>query len=268
MESSLSFALTPASRAAVRAGGWSREAVWGCVTSHALHVAAAAGLYVLVGTDLLSYSPPSGAASIELSAAFSHPATPAAEVRMEAAPAASLAPAALARQAAQSEHSGEEMPEVAAAPSGELPPLVRMRSPDDPGPAPAAGDAAAAPTPRSAAPAPAFALTGPAAAQAASHASAGSQADSLPVAAFQPAPVYPPELERAGIEGTVTFRLKIAADGSVSEALVEKTSGYAAMDRAALEAVRRWRFTPARRFGLPVAIEVRKRFPFVIERQP
>jgi protein TonB len=80
--------------------------------------------------------------------------------------------------------------------------------------------------------------------------------------------VYPPELLRAGIEGTVTFRLSIAADGTVAAATIERSSGFAALDRAAEQAVRRWRFTPARRLGVAVPIEVRKSFPFVIERRP
>jgi TonB family protein len=37
------------------------------------------------------------------------------------------------------------------------------------------------------------------------------------------------------------------------------------MDEAAVAAVRRWRFHPARRFGLPVAVEVKKPLRFTIE---
>src|SRR5687768_15094247 len=69
-------ALPSVSRAAARAGGASREALWGCVASKAVHLAAAAGLYVLAETGLLSYSPPSGDASIELTAVFPSTAAP------------------------------------------------------------------------------------------------------------------------------------------------------------------------------------------------
>jgi TonB family protein len=53
-------------------------------------------------------------------------------------------------------------------------------------------------------------------------------------------PVYPAVARRNGIEGSVRFRVTIAADGSVAHA--EYLSGPATLVDAALTAVRQWRF--------------------------
>ena len=61
-----------------------------------------------------------------------------------------------------------------------------------------------------------------------------------------PAPRYPVAARRAGEHGTVTLRVRVTADGLASRVAVEKSSGSAHLDAAALEAVKAWRFTPAR----------------------
>lgn len=66
-------------------------------------------------------------------------------------------------------------------------------------------------------------------------------------------PRYPAELRAAGIEGQVLLRVRISADGAVTEAAIHQTSGYGAFDQAALDAVRGWRYTPARLGGVPVS---------------
>jgi protein TonB len=65
-------------------------------------------------------------------------------------------------------------------------------------------------------------------------------------------PVYPPRCLRMGIEGTVRVRVLVGEDGRPQEVTVGKTSGEAALDQAAIEAVRSWRFEPAKRNGVPV----------------
>jgi len=62
-------------------------------------------------------------------------------------------------------------------------------------------------------------------------------------------PVYPPEARRRGLEGEVRVRVKITDSGRVEAAEVLRSSGYASMDKAALEAARRMSFNPARRGG-------------------
>jgi protein TonB len=61
-----------------------------------------------------------------------------------------------------------------------------------------------------------------------------------------PAPRYPLASRRAGEQGTVTLRVRVALDGSASRVAVEKSSGSPHLDAAALEAVKAWRFAPAR----------------------
>jgi len=66
-------------------------------------------------------------------------------------------------------------------------------------------------------------------------------------------PDYPPESRRRGEEGSVRVSLRVGPDGRVQMAEVIESSGHPALDRAALEAVRRWRFRPATQAGLPLA---------------
>lgn len=66
-------------------------------------------------------------------------------------------------------------------------------------------------------------------------------------------PDYPAEARRRGEEGVVRLSLRIGPEGQVTAAEVESSSGFAALDRAAVEAARRWRFRPAMRAGMPVA---------------
>ncbi|MBP0466457.1 TonB family protein, partial [Roseomonas sp. PWR1] len=65
-------------------------------------------------------------------------------------------------------------------------------------------------------------------------------------------PDYPPDSRRRGEEGVVRLSLSIGADGRVGEATVATSSGYPALDAAAVAAARRWRFRPATQAGLPV----------------
>jgi len=67
-----------------------------------------------------------------------------------------------------------------------------------------------------------------------------------------PAPRYPPSSRRAGEQGTVTLRVLVRRDGSPSRVEVEKSSGSSHLDAAALEAVRGWRFVPARQGADPI----------------
>lgn len=59
-----------------------------------------------------------------------------------------------------------------------------------------------------------------------------------------PAPTYPPEALRAGESGEVVVEFTVNPDGSVSNARVVRANPPRTFDRAALSAVRRWRFQP------------------------
>lgn len=70
-------------------------------------------------------------------------------------------------------------------------------------------------------------------------------------------PVYPAELSRRGVGGTVHLLVDVAANGSVRQAKIEFSSGNRELDAAALEAVGSWRFRPALKDGKAVAGQVR-----------
>jgi len=77
-----------------------------------------------------------------------------------------------------------------------------------------------------------------------------------PVAVNPASPVeYPPALFARGIEGKVLLRLHIDEAGRVDpeSTKVAESSGYPALDSAALAAVPRFHFAPALRNGTPVA---------------
>lgn len=67
-------------------------------------------------------------------------------------------------------------------------------------------------------------------------------------------PRYPAASRRLGEQGRVLLAVLIDVDGRVQDASVRQSSGYSRLDRAALEAVRGWRFEPARRAGKPQAV--------------
>jgi protein TonB len=63
---------------------------------------------------------------------------------------------------------------------------------------------------------------------------------------------YPPELRQAGIGGDVVLRLRLTDKGRVIEAKVAESSGHPQLDEAVQRSVRRCRFDPALRDGVPV----------------
>jgi TonB family protein len=65
-------------------------------------------------------------------------------------------------------------------------------------------------------------------------------------------PVYPDIARQAGIEGIVSMRVVISKDGAVEK--VEVISGEAALQNAAITAVRQWRYTPFLLDGNPVPV--------------
>ncbi len=73
------------------------------------------------------------------------------------------------------------------------------------------------------------------------------------IGGYQVKPRYPESARRRGIEGTVLLKMRITAQGRVEDVQVVRSAGYPEMDESAIEAVRRWRFEPARRNGEPVA---------------
>ena len=75
---------------------------------------------------------------------------------------------------------------------------------------------------------------------------------------------YPPALYEQAIGGTVLLRLFVDTAGAVvpDSTRVEESSGYPALDSAALAAAPRLRYSPALRNGQPVASAFRQPIHF------
>jgi len=67
-------------------------------------------------------------------------------------------------------------------------------------------------------------------------------------------PVYPEQARRQGWEGRVVVRLEVLPSGVAGSISVERSSGYPLLDETAVQAVREWRFVPAKdtASGLPI----------------
>jgi protein TonB len=75
-------------------------------------------------------------------------------------------------------------------------------------------------------------------------------------------PVYPGTARQRGYEGDVLIMAEVRADGRIGAIRIKRSSGYPSLDDAALEAVKVWRFEPARRMGaaLDAWVEIPVRF--------
>lgn len=83
-----------------------------------------------------------------------------------------------------------------------------------------------------------------------------------PVPVRTTAPDYPAELRRDGLSGLVMVRCQIDASGNVTGTEVEKSSNPG-FEQAAVAAVKRWKFKPAKQDGVPVTITVSIPIKFV-----
>jgi protein TonB len=103
---------------------------------------------------------------------------------------------------------------------------------------------------------------------------AGRQAPATGVSLSEPAsmaipryrenthPVYPWIARLKGYEGVVLLSAEIFSDGKVGTLKIKRSSGYALLDRSALDAVKAWKFEPGRRMGrsIPMWVDVPVKF--------
>ena len=66
------------------------------------------------------------------------------------------------------------------------------------------------------------------------------------------APVYPLLSRKRKEQGTVWLLLLVSKDGLVTQLKLKKSSGFDRLDQAALQAVKAWKFQPARQQGQPI----------------
>ncbi len=68
-----------------------------------------------------------------------------------------------------------------------------------------------------------------------------------------PTPDYPIPSRRRREEGIVLLNVQVQVDGTPAAVSLNRSCGHPLLDRAALDAVRRWTFEPARAAGVPVS---------------
>ncbi len=78
---------------------------------------------------------------------------------------------------------------------------------------------------------------------------------SAPRALYDPEPEYSEEARKAKYQGTVVLWVVVGPDGRVRDIRVSRSLGMG-LDEKAMEAVRQWRFDPARKDGQPVPVQV------------
>src|SRR5690606_32137338 len=88
----------------------------------------------------------------------------------------------------------------------------------------------------------------------------------LPHPIQQPAPRYPRDAYRRGEQGTVLLRVHVNARGEPGDIDLIDSSGSRSLDRAAIDAVRRWRFAPAMQGETPVEGTVQVPIEFALGR--
>jgi protein TonB len=85
----------------------------------------------------------------------------------------------------------------------------------------------------------------------------GEGVERMPSYSYNPKPRYPRQARNGGQEGAVMLRVEVLFSGRVGRIRVDESTGYDALDTAAVEAVKRWRFTPAKRGNRSVTTWVR-----------
>ena len=78
---------------------------------------------------------------------------------------------------------------------------------------------------------------------------------SAPRTLYAPDPEYSEEARRARVQGSVLLALIVGPDGNPHDLHLMRSLGMG-LDDKALEAVRTWRFEPARKDGVPVAVRI------------
>lgn len=78
---------------------------------------------------------------------------------------------------------------------------------------------------------------------------------SAPRALYAPDPEYSEEARKAKWQGTVVLWVIVGPDGHPRDIRIQRSLGMG-LDEKAIEAVRQWKFDPARKDGQPVAVQI------------
>ncbi len=89
--------------------------------------------------------------------------------------------------------------------------------------------------------------------------------DELPRPIRRIGPIYPAELRREGISGSATVLFIVDENGAVRNARIE-TSTHQEFEKPALDALRRWTFSPGVKGGRKVKTRMRQPFSFSVKK--
>lgn len=89
--------------------------------------------------------------------------------------------------------------------------------------------------------------------------------DNFPVKIHAPNPEYPLKARRNNWEGVTVLKILIETNGQVGKVTVLQSSGYDILDRAAVKAVKGWRYRPVLENGFAVTRQAQVRIKFVLE---
>lgn len=90
-----------------------------------------------------------------------------------------------------------------------------------------------------------------------------SDLDQKPRVVYQPAPIYPQELARKNMQGTVYILFVVDKSGRTRDLKVQKST-HPAFNNPALKAVKQWKFEPGKRKGK--AVQFRMRVPITFQK--
>ncbi len=93
---------------------------------------------------------------------------------------------------------------------------------------------------------------------------AGSR-DAEPRYRSNPLPNYPYLARQRHWEGVVWLLVTVSAEGEVDDLVLAASSGYGVLDKSAMKTVRRWRFSPAKKAGIPIESQVKVPVRFRLE---
>jgi len=88
-----------------------------------------------------------------------------------------------------------------------------------------------------------------------------AQSWSSPTVLLKVTPKYTEAARKGKVEGKVVLMIEVGADGRAHQVRVSKTLG-SGLDEQAVNAVRRWRFRPAMKDGMPVTVPATIEIPF------
>ena len=81
----------------------------------------------------------------------------------------------------------------------------------------------------------------------------------------RPPPSYPKQSLRLGEQGKTVLQVELDELGRVANVVVKTTSGFARLDEAAVNTVKNWRCTPAKRNGVAVRSVALQPFNFALK---